>query len=333
MATEQAVLNVVGKALWDKKTTVASDLAARQLAVALGYPTNWRVVREVQGEGEENSVLVDRIYAGQPGSGCDMWFNHAGAMEAAATWEETAQTGFDYKGGHMLPRQALFDTGQKVQVLYEDSWWDAKILRRKEYPSGFKYQVYYTTDSSKQSGVEEELIRHRPTEVDPAVTALNIGFGEGWKAFLVGHNKYKIISPDGTTYKTKKAALEAFYAASQVDEGDPPWRTTGNEYLGRKIWWTTQHKASARRTVALEQVGTITGWISETDVDSNGEPGFVDKDGIPARLYHATFPEDPHHAYANHLLAEQDLEEYELLDCLLPVEEEKEPPKKKARTR
>jgi len=61
---------------------------------------------------------------------------------------------------------------------------------------------------------------------------------------------------------------------------------------------------------------------SATDVDSSGEPGFVsDKTGKPAALYHVEFPEDLNHPYANLLVQSQDLEEYELLNCLLPEEE------------
>lgn len=328
MTSEQSVLNVMGKALWDP-TPTTTDLQSRQLAAALGYPSQWRVVRSL-----DDGRLVDRIYSGEPGSGCDTWFNHAGAMEAAAAWETSDQTPHAFKGGHLLPLQPLFDKGDKVQVFYQNEWWDAKILRRKEYPGIFKYQVFYPTDSSKQGGVEEFLIRHRPTEVDPEVTASALGFGEGWKAYSVGSGKWKIVSPSGETYKTKKAALEAFQAQVKEasDEGDPPWRTVDNEYLGKRVKWITHHKASARRTVALEQTGIVTGWISETDVDKEGQPGFVSETGEPARLYHVKFEEDPHHAYSSHLLSEQDLEEWELKECLIP-DDEVGPPTKKQRTR
>lgn len=81
--------------------------------------------------------------------------------------------------------------------------------------------------------------------------------------------------------------------------------------------------------------GTVVGWISETDIDSAGEPGFVsDKTGKPACLFHVTFPEDNHHQYASLLIQSQDLEEYELLEVLIPAndeEESMEPPKKKSR--
>ena len=85
----------------------------------------------------------------------------------------------------------------------------------------------------------------------------------------------------------------------EVDEGDPPWRTTGHEYLLREVRWTPPEDGG------VEVVGTVTGWISETDVDSEGNPGFLcSKTGNPARLYHVVFDD-----------FEQDFEEWELEEC------------------
>ena len=329
----------MGRAFWDPHPTT-TDLQSRQLAAALGYPRHWRVVRTVEGDDEPH--VVDRIYSDRPGSGCDTWFHHAGAMAAAAKWDEPSEvvvdggvtavttnhnSPFRFHGGHLLPLQPLYDVGDKVQVLYEEQWWDAKILRRKEYPGIFKYQVLYPSDTSKQSGVEEYLIRPRPvTEdtIDPEDVASTLGLEKGWKAYSTGHNRWKFISPDGETYKSKKAALDAMALKSQamMDEGDPPWRTTDNEYLGRRVRWVTQHHASARRVVDLEQIGTVSGWIRETDTDREGQPGFVsEQTGKPAKLYHITFHEDRNHPYFSYLLEEQDLEEWELLENILPVDE------------
>lgn len=333
MASEQTVLNCIGRALWDPKPTT-SDRQARQLAVALGYPRNWRVVRTLDAD---DGSLVDRIYTAKPDTGCDMWLNHAAAMEAAAAWDELPpeqQTPYAFAGGHLLKVQPKFEKGDKVQVLYDGDWWDAKILRRKEYPGMFKYQVFYPVDTSKQGGVEEHLIRHMPTDMDPEVRAINLGFGEGWKAYAMGHSRWRIVSPDGETYKTKKAALEAYQAFLEAaeDEGDPPWRTTGHEFLGRQVKWVTHYQVSSRRTVDLEQVGTITGWISETDVDKDNQPGFIsEQTGKPAALFHVKFEQDKNHPYAAQLLTDQDLEEYEVTATLLP--EATEPPAKKARTK
>lgn len=331
MTLEQSILNVMGRALWDPNPTT-TELQSLQLAEALGYPSGWRVVRTQEADGR----FVDRIHSSSDPGG-DTWFNHAGAMEAAAVWDDPAvcdQTPFAFKGGHLLPLKARFEIGDKVQVLYENEWWDAKILRRKEYPGIFKYQVFYPSDSSRQSGIEEYLIRPREEEVDPEQVAATLGFGEQWKAYSMGSNRWKIVSPDGETFKSKKAALDYLAAAAKAaaDEGDPPWRTVDHEYLGRRVRWTFQHKATARRTIDLEQIGTVTGWISETDKDKEGQPGFVsDKTGLPAKLFHITFDEDTQHPYHSHLLTEQDLEEWELIENLIP-ESDESPASKKQRT-
>uniref|UniRef100_A0A7S2Y8S1 Uncharacterized protein n=2 Tax=Entomoneis paludosa TaxID=265537 RepID=A0A7S2Y8S1_9STRA len=100
MASDQAVLDAMGAAMWDPQPT-GTDLKAQQLADALGYPTSWRVVRTIEemppehSSGEEKMVddaatrcIVDRIYAGEPGTGCDMWFHHHAAMMVAQEWDD-----------------------------------------------------------------------------------------------------------------------------------------------------------------------------------------------------------------------------------------------------
>jgi hypothetical protein len=358
MTSESAVWNMMGAALWTAPplpsssetaatTTTRQRLRrARQLAVALGYPPNWSVVREwqplvdpekknehqKQQQHPPRMVIVDRIYAGHPDDeNVDMWLHHADAMAAATQFPE--HSGYDSQGGHRLPRIPKFHVGQSVQVLYEDTWWDAKIVRRKEHAKhGYQYQVYYPSDHSKQSGVEELLIRNPPApKEDPLVIAKNIGLAEGWKAYEGTGNRWKIIAPDGTTYKSKKAALEACHhpsttntATTTTDEGDPPWRTDGHEYLGRSVAWTWTHRPSARRQIEITQIGCVTGWIRETDLDRNGQPGFLDAQGHPAPLFHVEFPEEPNHPYANHLLTTQDLEEYELVANLVPINSQKD---------
>lgn len=366
MVSEQCVLDYMSRALWDPQPT-KTDLRARQLAVALGYPASWRVVRTLEPFGvpsrtattENDSpsnaaavappkrtdrtsknaapyCIVDHIYAGKPGTGCDTWYHHQAAMAAAATWEDATSTPFDSNGGHLLPRLPLYAKGDKVQVLYENEWWDGSILRRKDYKDGFKYQIHYSSDGSKQSGVDESLIRRRPEAADPKTLAASMGL-DGWEAFSKGHNRWKIVAPNGDIYHGKKPALLAyqkFLEQSNKDMGDPPWRRDGNDFLGRSVIYTLEHKASARRIVKIDQKGIVDGWIRETDVDRAGEPGFVsERTGKPARLYHVTFEEVRHHQYANLLLDSVDLEEYELEQCLVPLEdaETNEPPQKKAR--
>jgi hypothetical protein len=279
-----------------------------------------------------------------------MWFHHLAAMQVAAKWGEvegvgvegeesaTVHTPFDQKGGHLLPREPQFNKNDLVQVLYEEEWWEAKILRRKDDLDCYRYQVQYGFDNSKQSGVEEELIKPRDLVKDPSQTALELGLGQGWEAVEAGGKRWKITDPEGVSYKSKAAALKAYKLAlsteKEMEGGDPPWRTVGNEYLGRRVVWTTKHAASARRTVDVDQVGTLTGYISETDVDQSGEPGFIsEKTGKPAKLFHVAFDDEPSHPYASYLVQSQDLEEDELLECMVPEESVKSPAKKKARKR
>jgi hypothetical protein len=89
---------------------------------------------------------------------------------------------------------------------------------------------------------------------------------------------------------------------SSLDEGDPPWRTSGHKHLSRKIKWN--HPS---QEVEKECIGTVVGWIAETDVDNEGNPGFVSSvTDEPAKLFHAVFDD-----------FEQDFEEWELEECLM----------------
>jgi len=87
------------------------------------------------------------------------------------------------------------------------------------------------------------------------------------------------------------------------EEGDdPPWRITGHEFIGKKI-------------VVDSKPGMIVGWIAETDVDKNGQPGYVSEtDGKPAALFHVEFDSDS-------AIESQDFEEYEILNYLLQGKE------------
>jgi hypothetical protein len=81
------------------------------------------------------------------------------------------------------------------------------------------------------------------------------------------------------------------------------------------------------RSVSIDQIGKVTGWISETDTDRYGEPGYVSEvTNKPASLFHIVFQDAPGHPYMKYLLDFQDMEEGEVLKYLL---EEGEPPAKK----
>lgn len=328
MASEATTLRLYEQALW-KRIPTKSDWEEQQLAFALGYPPSFRVRRWI----DSNDVLVDRIYAGDPETDPATWFHHAAARRAVADGWSDALT---YTNGHLLPRKAKYEAGDKVEVLYENKYYKAKILRRKEHADGYRYQVHYLQDSSKQSGVPEHHIRFLKDE-DPRQTALELGLDREWMAIDIGRNRWKITAPDGTVYTSKKKALADYEqyggAAAASQEGDPPWRTTGNPLLNLRVKYSALHQVSARRTITVEQSGTVTGWISEHDVDTAGEPGYVSEiTGKPASLYHVVFDPAPAHPYASYLVESQDLEEAELRDCLInppPLDEAAEPVSKK----
>jgi hypothetical protein len=302
------------------------------------------------------TIIVDRIYAGRPGTGCDAWFHHGAAMAAASDWDpEEASSPFGRGGGHLLARQPRFRAGDRVQVLYEGEWYDATVLRRRPETRGgrsvgFLYGVHYSQDGTKQSGVDESRVRPRPEALDSKLAASKLGM-KGWDAYVSGGNRYKIVDPaTGKAYWSKKHALEA-YAAQHPDSssgggleglaakdpsspsaGDRPWRSAGSELLGRQVLYSFEHRASARRTVTVDQLGTVAGWIGETDVDRSGAPAFVSQTtGRPARLYRVELAAAPHHPYASLLLESVDMEEEELERCLL-APEELEPASKKAKS-
>lgn len=85
-----------------------------------------------------------------------------------------------------------------------------------------------------------------------------------------------------------------------IDEGDPPWRTGGHPLIGR---WVRYARKRAD--------GKVVGWISETDVDSKGNPGFIStKTGVPANLFHVKFDD-----------FEQDFEQFEVEKILIDDKE------------
>ena len=187
------------------------------------------------------------------------------------------------------------------------------------------YTVHYTDDDSTQADVKERMIRLAPPDLEAEELATALGLPAGWKATM-NAKRYTIISPDGQHFRTKKSALD-FIATMEDAAGDPPWRTSDHEFIGLRVKYTSQHKPSARRTIDVVQVGQVTGWISETDVDRHGDPGYVnDRIGMPAALFHVIFNDEPGHPYAKYLLHSIDAEEEEVLEMLMD-----EPPSKKAK--
>eukprot|EP00980_Cylindrotheca_fusiformis_P029189 scaffold22748_cov182-Cylindrotheca_fusiformis.AAC.3 len=320
------VTQLYSRALWDPRptTTLKSE---KQLAYALGYPSDWRVERKIAAR-DGKSVIRDQIHA-MFGKGKKQsyytWFHHAAAQRAALQLEEEG----NINGSHLLPPIPLYTKGDVVEVNYEGKWYASTITKRKKMADLFVYSVVYHEDGATQDEVAEEDIR--PGE-DPSTLAVELGFTADWKASRKGA-RYILTSPTGERFTTKKAAMKFFKEEQDVqvveeqDVGDPPWRLEGHEWIGRRVHWTSFHKVSGSRKVKVEQVGTIEGYIDKTDVDKEGNPGFISEiTGKPADLFHVVFPEDNHHPYPSHCLSAQDLEEQEVEKSLI---EETESAKRK----
>jgi len=336
-------------------------ISQKQLAYALGYPMDWRVERTViNEEGTNKNIIKDRIHAlgGKKKQTKYMWLHHEAAQKAALLFEKEGtldpsamengsnnNNNNNATGSHLLPPIARFKKGELVQVNYEDKWWAATVTKRpkKKNDDEFYYSVIYHGDDATQDEVAEEDIR--PGE-DPTELAVSLGFDANWSATRKG-SRFLITGPCGTVFPSKKAAWKNFRALAREaagetepgkkkrkasekvkeDVGDPPWRVEGHNLIGRKMVWTFQHKASARRQITIEQIGHIEGYIEEADTDKDGNPGYVsERTGKPASLFHIVFDDNPRHPYAQYLLHETDLEEFEIVDNLLPPEVPKTKP-------
>ena len=345
------VAQLYGRALWDPKPTKTIK-SQKQLAYALGYPFGWRVERVVEKDKVDGtkSIIRDRIHATVGSSQKKMtkctWFHHDAAQKAA---QELEANGGNLDGSHLLPPIPLYAKGDIVQVWYEGSWWDCTIIKRKKQGDEFLYTVKYHEEDATSDDVEESELR---PGLDPSQLAVEQGFTSEWTATKKG-KRYVFTAPTGEKFKTKKAAMKFFKQKPEKEEEDeeeandledPPWRTEGHEWIGRQLVWGTLHRISGTRKVHVDQIGTIEGYIEDTDVDKEGNPGFIsEKTGKPAKLFHVVFPDEPHHMYASFLLETTDLEEHEIADNLLEeslskkrkqqAAAEKSPPQKKKRGR
>jgi hypothetical protein len=188
---------------------------------------------------------------------------------------------------------------------------------------------------SKNKKVKEVVIEE--LTLDEIALAAELGLPEGWGASKKerkrGDYKWTFKAPDGSTFDSKKKAFDHAGLKSEtksggrgrkrkapevqeeeveeeviVDEGDPPWRTADHPFLNRRVRWTPP--ADNVDLPHESVVGTVLGWISETDVDSEGNPGFESsRTGQPAPLFHVVFDD-----------FEQDFEEWELEEIFVDEE-------------
>ena len=144
-----------------------------------------------------------------------------------------------------------------------------------------------------------------PEELD---FAEELGFPAGWSARENKNSNYLIYGPKKERRFTSKREAYAFAGlkvppldrtpkqqTEEEEEEDPPWRLSGHKFIGRKVEIPSDDGSSL--------VGTIVGWIADTDVDKDGEPGFVSEEtGQPACLFSVYYGDG----------TSQDFEEHEL---------------------
>lgn len=127
------------KALWDPKPT-SSLKNERQLAYALGYPSDWRVERTVIRK-DGKYVIRDTIHARFGKTSKQQsnytWFNHEAAQKAARELEQEGSL----SGSHLLPAMPLYTKGDVVEVMWEGKWYAASITKRKKQGDLFLYSV------------------------------------------------------------------------------------------------------------------------------------------------------------------------------------------------
>ena len=183
-----------------------------------------------------------------------------------------------------------------------------------------RYNVHYVADDALQSNVREDKIRAtKKTIKKKKATPKKRGSKKQAAPDSPSSDveatpapKKRRGRPAGSKNKKQRAKADAAAASAassllefSLDEGDPPWRTAGHEYLSRKVHWTPPSESQPC-------VGTVVAWIAATDVDSEGAPGFTcSRTGEPARLFHVIFDDFG-----------QDLEEWELEECFLDEESE-----------
>lgn len=177
--------------------------------------------------------------------------------------------------------------------------------------------------------------------------AAKMGLPEGWAVNVKPNSKFTFRSPDGDMrFTSKKAVFEHLGLPlpkhgqnlfsdddnddydddsddvkvttkstknnegkdpMPIEDGDPPWRTSGHKYLGRRVEYNFPDGVVGN--------GTCTGWISEMDVDKDNNPGFVsERTNEPACLFHVTMDSDCP-------VASQDFEGYEMEDIMVDEEE------------
>jgi hypothetical protein len=102
------------------------------------------------------------------------------------------------------------------------------------------------------------------------------------------------------------------------DEGDPPFRKTGHNYLGKTVKY--KYCPDGEDGVEIVQRGIVKGWLDSTDVDSSGNPAFISElTGQPGVLFHIVFKveKELNKKYGADLLLDYvDIEQWELEELM-----------------
>ncbi len=205
---------------FEATTTPKSE---RLLANTLGYPDSWHVVRKVNSTDDGKETFDDTIYAGDPKSMPDMYYNHLAAMNAAAKWKEGESTPYDDNGGQMLPidQTVKIQAGDEVEVYYEPdgAWYAAVVKKVTEYSDDTRYSVKYKADRSTQDNIFMDIIRlvkpgKRRQKKTPASAKKT-------KVTTATDEKEEVVEESsGTTKKGKKKTTKTKPKATKTTKAD-----------------------------------------------------------------------------------------------------------------
>lgn len=313
-----------------------SPMIQQKLASRLGYPKGWHVVRTFPHPCTPSNTksYCDRIYAGDPSTGVDLYYNHSAALSAAMSYIPGESSGYEKKGGQMLPRKPKFKVNEVVEVLYEDDgkWYQATIQKSKIFVDDIRYSVHYEDEDATQNNISEDLIRKSDGTITTSSSSTSTPKEKKKRGRKPGSkNKKKrakksisdaveMTSPrkrkkptrledeqlaerkeskTSSNYYNKRRKIQRGRSANsgfglppeeiarlrqKGEEGDPAWRRSDHSYLNQSVRYVSEDNPGKY------QIGTITGWLSETDVDSNGDPAFISEiSNVPAKLFHITF--------------------------------------------
>ena len=222
-------------------------------------------------------------------------------------------------------RKLLFEAAAAIDKLSLDR--HTPLASRKKTPPSASPMFDLSIDSGDdddvdflRGGVDEEEDAATDSDdespSDPLVASLRRGSGSRttreirvtvrWgEVEVASHPDHHVVVPFGGETRTMTGHDDR--NNDNEGGGDPPFRRSGHPFLGRRVRYFLP---STGDNVGID--GTVTGYLSPTDVDSDGRPAFkCSRTLSPAALFHVVFDED------NSQTRSVDLEEWELEEeCL-----------------